>query len=1155
MSTSIIARMRSTSKKMSFLPLLLMILLFQNCTAWPAVSAVIMAMKPSGGSSPLLFLPQGSSAQPQDNPTPSNSPDSTLDPDTGEVPITPALPSPEVLVGSRSGNLVSESGTSVVVNLKLSAKPNHPVSLNNLTVSEIGELSFSPASFVFTSANWNVDQTLTITGISDSIQDGDRQVKIFLGNTDSTDSLFHNFDAGEIEVVNVDIDSVGIAISPLAGILTSESGSSDTIAIVLNSKPISDVTLPIVISNPSEAISGVGSVTFTPSNWNIVQNVMITGVDDSTKDGDVPFTIQFGPSSSSDPKYQDLYSSLANATNLDNDTASVILSSSVSAPYLTSENTTTIGFQVVLSSKPTSDVTIPVMSLNPAEGRPNVASLVFTPLNWNLAQNLVVTGQNDDTIDGDKLYSIRLDIPVSADLNYSNLNQLDIDIVNLDNDSSGLVFQNHLNLTTGENGTNTNFKVKLRSKPSASVTINLESSDITEATVSPASITFTSANWNAFQTIQLKSVNDSFIDGDISYNIEFNSITSTDSDYNGLVVLPLVAVNLDDDTPGVMIFGADAIVTTESQTTPTRFEIRLKTRPTDIVRFPLIVSNNSGEGTISPSEISFTPANWNVPQQISLQPVRDYIEDSHIIYMIDFNPLESDDILYSGINVASISVTNKNSDTRNYIFSPAITSIYPMVANSGTSDSFTLRLNSKPTGDVIIPLVSLDTGKVVISPPSVVFTPDNWNMNQTITMTGVPGEILASTYVPVALAIGDYDSSRKLYFPTGLSDYSTLAFNDRNGSTTPNGILNVLLFNTDRKVSVLHPRINTRISTTEAGVMIPLQFTLGSAPTSNVVITPISSNPAEGQPDIASITIIPSAWNNFHTINIVGQNDDVIDGHQNYQVSFLVSSADPEFDNYVMPVVLFRNSDLNNNSYIISPSSSITSPYILTRNPGSRNSYDFSVRLRGKPNGTVTVPVQSNSPSDGTLDTTHLTFDSSNWNLPQIVRVTAVDSGARDIKNFTLSVGPNSADPGVDPKFNGNSAFTVFIRNTSPGFPIPIASGNTGEWGKRATFNFILNSPPSATVTCYYYIDNELEAKSITGTVDTSYGLPNVVRRITKTTSNWASSYPITVEGVDDSDIDDIQPFRAVFLPCTSSDSDYNGLTPPSVEFLNEDND
>ena len=87
--------------------------------------------------------------------------------------------------------------------------------------------------------------------------------------------------------------------------------------------------------------------------------------------------------------------------------------------------------------------------------------------------------------------------------------------------------------TTEAGGTAT-FTVKLSSQPTANVTIDVSSSNTTEGTVFPSLLTFTSANWNANQTVTVTGVNDSLVDGNQSYTVVLDSANSSDSGYSGL---------------------------------------------------------------------------------------------------------------------------------------------------------------------------------------------------------------------------------------------------------------------------------------------------------------------------------------------------------------------------------------------------------------------------------------------------------------------------------------------------------------------------------------------------------------------------------------------------------------------------------------------
>ncbi len=104
-------------------------------------------------------------------------------------------------------------------------------------------------------------------------------------------------------------------------------------------------------------------------------------------------------------------------------------------------------------------------------------------------------------------------------------------------------------LATTETGGAATFAVVLKTVPTASVTIGLRSTDPTEGTVFPASLTFTPGNARTPQTVTVTGVNDADVDGDLLYFVVTAAATSADGNYNGLDAADVSLTNTDDDTP------------------------------------------------------------------------------------------------------------------------------------------------------------------------------------------------------------------------------------------------------------------------------------------------------------------------------------------------------------------------------------------------------------------------------------------------------------------------------------------------------------------------------------------------------------------------------------------------------------------------------
>ena len=120
--------------------------------------------------------------------------------------------------------------------------------------------------------------------------------------------------------------------------------------------------------------------------------------------------------------------------------------------------------------------------------------------------------------------------------------------------------------TVSEAGTTGTFTVVLAAQPTSDVVISATSADTSEVTVSPATLTFTNANWNTPQTVTITGVNDNLVDGNQTTNVTVSVVDgSSDDAYDSVADSTMTVTTSDDDTvtPTVTI----APTTTVSPTT------------------------------------------------------------------------------------------------------------------------------------------------------------------------------------------------------------------------------------------------------------------------------------------------------------------------------------------------------------------------------------------------------------------------------------------------------------------------------------------------------------------------------------------------------------------------------------------------------------
>ena len=219
-----------------------------------------------------------------------------------------------------------------------------------------------------------------------------------------------------------------VIITAASNLQTSESGAAVSFTAVLNTRPNSNVTVNLTNTNLDEGFLSKSQLVFTPQNWNMVQTVTVTGVDDLEVDGDKSYQIVTSPAVSSDANFNGFNPVDISITNLDNDKSGVTVTPT--SGLVTTEQGGTSSFVVYLNSQPTSNVTISLNSSNVKEGTISLSTLVFTPTNWMVAQIVTVKGVDDRVSDSNKTYSIVLNPVFSSDRSYAGINPPDVSVIN-----------------------------------------------------------------------------------------------------------------------------------------------------------------------------------------------------------------------------------------------------------------------------------------------------------------------------------------------------------------------------------------------------------------------------------------------------------------------------------------------------------------------------------------------------------------------------------------------------------------------------------------------------------------------------------------------------------------------------------------------------
>ena len=653
------------------------------------------------------------------------------------------LPPPPSLAGivATPATITLAEDTSATFDVVLNTEPTADVVIfvSSADGSEAGtdvtELTFTDS---VGSAPWDVAQTVTVSGLIDDTVDGNQTINVVL---DVADMAINDADYLALSSINVaatvsDIDTAGFTIVG-SNLNTSEAGIADSFTVVLNTMPDGLVAINAASTDTSEGDVNTSSLFFDSTSWNIPQAITVVPVDELIADGNQTYNITLAVDSGSTDTtgYTALSMPPVVVTNADNDSAGFTVSG---ATLSTVENGAAASYTVALNTMPDGDVVVDLTSADVSEGTVSPAALSFNAGNWNTAQTVTVAPADDLIADGNQTYSITQVVnsgSTTDNTGYVGLSIPSLAVTNADDDTAGYTVST-ATLSTAENGSTTSYTVVLNTIPNGVVVYDIASSDVSEGTVSPATLTFDATNWSTAQTVTVTPVDDDIVDGNQSYGINM-TIGGATTDTTGYAAQPLsqIAVtNADDDIAGFTV--STASLSTAENGSAVTYTIVLNTMPDGKVVIGAGTTDLS-EGSLALTVLTFNQVNWNTPQTITVIPADDDMADGNQIYDVDMGVMgvgtSTDTTGYIGLSIPSVAVTNADDDTAGFTVSIAGAT----TTENGAPLPYTVVLNTQPDGDVVLDVVSNDITEGLVSPASLTFTSVDWATPQTVTLAPV----------------------------------------------------------------------------------------------------------------------------------------------------------------------------------------------------------------------------------------------------------------------------------------------------------------------------------------------------------------------------------------------------------------------------------
>ena len=189
---------------------------------------------------------------------------------------------------------VFERSTAETFDIKLAAEPSETVTVS-VTSSRTEYFTVSPPSLTFTNTNWNIAQQISVRAFQENDGFDDIETLTFAGTGVVTGTVIAFVRDNGITVRPLTVCEWW-SVSPRTDSCVRE-GETETYDVALLSVPSGTVTVSVASEDTGAVTVSPGSLTFTPQNWSMAQQVSLTGVqDDDTGDESVMLRFSGGMS-------------------------------------------------------------------------------------------------------------------------------------------------------------------------------------------------------------------------------------------------------------------------------------------------------------------------------------------------------------------------------------------------------------------------------------------------------------------------------------------------------------------------------------------------------------------------------------------------------------------------------------------------------------------------------------------------------------------------------------------------------------------------------------------------------------------------------------------------------------------------------------------
>ena len=935
----------------------------------------------------------------------------------------------------------SNRGRTASYTVALTSKPTASVTVN-LSSGNENVATISPATLTFTTTNWQETQSVTVTAVTD-----DDSLPLMASISHTAVGGDYGKVTGSVAVFVRDDDGSPTFFVRDAQVVEGNSGTANLIFTITLSPAADSINQVNWSTSDDTATAGVdytaatGLVRLNAGESSETFTVSVNG--DVLDEGDETLTVTLSESRRwNEGNLLDgpaIGRGTATGTITDDDAApvlSLVLSKS-SIVEMDDANTndieehkTTVTAALSHASGAPTEVTVSVEPVPPASTSDYRLSTntVLTIAAGETASTgtVTVTAVDNSVVTRDK----QLTVKGVGSNTLGVTNPADATLTIVEDDDALVLSTSHVFVWELIQTVHQKYKVSLASNPAGPVTVTPVSGDNTKVAVS-GPLKFDSSNWSIGQSVTLTGVED-------------------DDGYNHQVVIDHAVTGYDPPSASVRVTVRDyhgksvlinplrmSIVEGETGT----YSVRLRTNPSNTVTVTPSVED-SKIATVSDT-LTFNSNNWSVEQYVTVTGVRDHLVEernttvNHTVtgYEGYRNTYPGGWYIHGTDNPDISKVDLKVIDLQPRLtFVPANVRVSEASGTDHTA-TFNVGLAKEPTSEVRVRLYFLrDAGVVSLSPTELTFSPENWQVSQRVTVTGIDDDV-------------DNDPERTTTIRHAASG---------GGYNEVFGGVGVAVTDDDERGLTLSRESLTLTEATGTGRTASYKVALTSEPTSKVTVnlSPNSEDVARVSP--SSLVYTSANWQIGQTVTVTSVDDD-IDNDVARATTIAHTASGGDYGSVTGSIAVTVTDDDDRGLTISEDSVKVTEA------AGDNRTASYTVALASQPTATVTVSLSSGDEDAATVSPATLTFTNGDWSVPQSVTVTAVDDEIltdRDAypRKTTITHTASGGDYGEE---TGSVAVTVVEDEGTPTFSIANAEVAEGDEG-TSDLTFTVTLSPAA---------------------------------------------------------------------------------------------